>query len=53
MQGPDIIPLGTPRGRRHQVEGHHHIHMDEPAAIAETIQSFIPEQEAIRHGEPQ
>ena len=53
---PERIALrkqAIPHGRHRRVEGHHHFHMDEPAAIAETIQSFILEQEAIRHGEPQ
>lgn len=33
-------------GKHLMVEGHHHFHMDEPVAIAETIQSFILEQDA-------
>ena len=54
MHGPDEIRLDTPRGQHHRVERHHHFHMDEPTAIAETIQSFILEQEAAaRHGETQ
>lgn len=39
-------------GWHHRIEGHHHFHMDEPEAIAGTIQAFILEQEgAASHGE--
>jgi pimeloyl-ACP methyl ester carboxylesterase len=34
-------------GQHLTIEGHHHFHMDSPAAIAETIQSFI-----LRHDTP-
>jgi pimeloyl-ACP methyl ester carboxylesterase len=34
-------------GQHLNIEGHHHFHMDSPAAIAETIQSFI-----LRHDTP-
>jgi pimeloyl-ACP methyl ester carboxylesterase len=33
-------------GRHVQVEGHHHFHMDDPEAIADTIQDFILENDA-------
>jgi pimeloyl-ACP methyl ester carboxylesterase len=36
-----------PDGRHEIIEGHHHFHMDEPAKIAETIQSFI-----LQHDQP-
>jgi hypothetical protein len=51
MNGTDGIRLDVPRGRHHRVEGHHHFHMDGPAATAETIHGFIHEREAMRHGE--
>jgi pimeloyl-ACP methyl ester carboxylesterase len=35
------------RGQHLSIEAHHHFHMDSPAAIAETIQSFI-----LRHDAP-
>jgi pimeloyl-ACP methyl ester carboxylesterase len=35
------------RGEHLTIRGHHHFHMDEPTAIAETIQSFI-----LRHDQP-
>jgi pimeloyl-ACP methyl ester carboxylesterase len=38
-------------GVHHMVEGHHHFHMDEPEAIAETIRAFIRDQDAATaHG---
>jgi pimeloyl-ACP methyl ester carboxylesterase len=43
-----------PNGRHLSFEGHHHFHMDAPAAIAETIQAFFLEhdQQHDRRGDP-